>query len=225
MRFPANLGCMLMRFLVYALVVLFISLPIATHAATLQATSGPVVVIALENQGYSDVVGSADMPYYNALISKYGLATQFHANVHGSFPDYAMLTTGEMITSSGGGLPNNFPISINNLVRQMVKKGKSWKVYAENLPSVGYTGSDVYPYVKRHNPFAYMADVIGKSQANNLVPFSHWSTDLAANTLPKFSFVVPNALHDGHDCPTGQTCPNSSKLAAVDQWLNTHIAP
>src|SRR5215469_1172738 len=71
---------------------------------------GHVVVVALENHSYNDVVGSSSMPFYNSLISKYGLAQNFFANIHGSFPDYAMLTSGELITLNGGGLPDDFPL-------------------------------------------------------------------------------------------------------------------
>jgi len=184
------------------------------------------VVVALENHSYSDVVGSSSMPYYNSLINQYGLAQNFFANVHGSFPDYAMLTSGELITASGAGLPNDFPLSINNIERELIKAGKTWKVYAEGLPSVGYTGSDQYPYLKRHNPFAYMSDNLGgSSQAQNIVPFTQFATDLANNALPNFSFVVPNAINDSEDCPGGGTCSDSTKLATADQWLQTNIQP
>src|SRR5689334_567647 len=89
---------------------------------------GHVVIVALENHSYSDVVGSSSMPYYNGLINQYGLATNFYANVHGSFPDYAMLTSGELITQAGWGLPDDFPLSIDNLARQLSAHGKTWKV-------------------------------------------------------------------------------------------------
>lgn len=196
-------------------------------AAANLPTASPVVVVALENESYSDVVGSASMPYYNSLISKYALTGNFYADVHGSFPDYAMLTSGELITAAGWGLPSDFPISIDNIVREMVKAGKTWKVYAENLPSVGYTGGDQWPYVKRHNPFAYMTDVVGTSQANNLVPFNpNWSSAVSSNTLPNFSFVIPNIVNDGNECPDGTlNCPNSTRIGDVDQWLQANIAP
>jgi len=183
--------------------------------------------VALENESYSDVVGSASMPYYNSLIPTYALTGNFYADVHGSFPDYAMVTTGELVTAAGWGLPSDFPISIDNIVREMVKGGKTWRVYAENLPSMGYTGGDQWPYVKRHNPFAYMTDVVGTAQANNLVEFSpNFSSDLATNALPNFSFVIPNAVDDGSLC-ADQTlnCPNTTRLSKLDQWLQANIAP
>src|SRR5438093_104273 len=40
---------------------------------------GHVVIVALENNGYSSVVGSSSMPYLNSLIAKYGLATNYNA--------------------------------------------------------------------------------------------------------------------------------------------------
>src|SRR5260370_31620251 len=112
------------------------------HAQSSTPPLGHVVVVALENHSNSDVVGSPSMPYYNSLINQYGLAQSFFANVHGSFPDYAMLTSGELITANGAGLPNDFPLSIDNIERELIAAGKTWKVYAEDLPSVGYTGGD-----------------------------------------------------------------------------------
>jgi acid phosphatase len=186
---------------------------------------GHVVVISLENHSYGDIVGNPAMPYYNSLINQYGLAQNFFANVHGSFPNYAMLTSGELITQAGWGLPDDFPISIDNIERELLAAGKTWKVYAENLPSVGYTGGDQYPYLKRHNPFAYMSDNLGgSSQAGNIVPFTQFATDLANNNLPNFSFVVPNAINIGEDCPGGGTCSDSSKLANTDQWLQANVS-
>lgn len=186
---------------------------------------GHVVVVALENHSYNDVVGNPAMPYFNSLINQNGLAQNFFANVHGSFPDYAMLTTGELITAAGFGLPDDFPISIDNVERELIAAGKTWKVYADGLPSTGYTGGDQYPYVKRHNPFAYMSDNLGTSQANQIVPFSNFAAAVAGNSLPNFSFIVPNAINDGEDCPNGGSCSDSTKLSTADQWLQSNIGP
>jgi acid phosphatase len=205
-------------------------LALASSACYPQSSTPPlghVVVVVLENHSSGDVVGNSAMPYYNSLISQYGLAQNFFANVHGSFPDYAMLTSGELITANGGGLPDDFPLSIDNIERELINAGKTWKVYAEDLPSVGYTGGDQGLYVKRHNPFAYMSDNLGgSSQANNIVPFTQFASDLANNALPNFSFVIPNLADDGADCPGGGTsCPDATKLAATDQWLQSNLGP
>jgi hypothetical protein len=148
----------------------------------------------------------------NGLVSRYALGTQYFADAHPSLPNYFMLTVGLPETNN-----NDFSgtVSDNNVVRELMKANKTWRSYAESLPSVGYTGADVYPYFKHHDPFVYFSDVIGTAQANNVVPFSQFSADLSSNNLPDFSFIIPNVLHDAHD----------GTLAAADQWLSTNIDP
>lgn len=174
---------------------------------------GHVFLVVEENHSYSEVIGNSAMPYLNSLASKYGLATQYYANAHPSIGNYFMLTTGQLISTDDAYAGT---VSADNLVRELVAAGKSWKSYAESLPSQGYTGGDVYPYVKHHNPFAYLIDVLNStSQTQNLVPFSQFSSDLANNQLPTFSFIVPNLLDDAHD----------GTLPAADAWLQQNLAP
>ena len=178
-----------------------------------QPAIGHVVLIVEENRSFSDVIGSSDAPYLNSLASQYGLAAQYYSNTHPSIGNYFMLTTGVIETND-----DTFTgtISDDNLVRRLAAAGKSWKSYAEALPSVGYTGDNVYPYFKRHNPFSYFTDVVNDpTQAANLVPFTQFSTDLTANNLPAFSYIVPDVLDDAHD----------GTLAAADTWLQQNIAP
>jgi phosphatidylinositol-3-phosphatase len=174
-------------------------------------TFNHVFLLVEENHGYSSVIGNSAMPYLNSLASHYGLATQYYANTHPSIGNYLMMTTGQIITND-----DSFTGTVNadNIVRHLLTAGKTWKSYAESLPNVGYTGGNAGPYLKRHNPLSYFSDVVG-SQSNNLVPFSQFATDLQNNTLPDFSFIVPNALDDGHD----------GSLNQADGWLNKNIAP
>jgi acid phosphatase len=212
------------RTLLYILVIALISIPGVAQTSTPQL--GPVVVVALENHSYGDVVGNSSMPYLNSLINQNGLAQGFYANVHGSFPDYAMVTAGQLVTTNGAGPPPGVVVDIDNIERQLIAAGKTWKVYAESLPHPGYIGGDQYPYLKFHNPFAYYSDnQNGSAQANNIVPFDQFAADVATGSLPNFSFVVPNAVSDARDCPGGGSCPDSLKLSTADQWLQNNIAP
>src|SRR5215510_9206483 len=175
--------------------------------------AGHVVVVVEENHSYSSVIGNSAMPYLNSLANQYGLATQYYANTHPSIGNYFMMTTGAIITND-----DNFSgtVSNDNIVRHLLTAGKTWKSYSESLPSVGYTGGDVYPYSRHHNPFSFISDVINSNvQKQNLVPFSQFSNDLANNQLPNYSFVVPNLLNDGHDAGLDQ----------ADQWLQAKIDP
>jgi hypothetical protein len=174
---------------------------------------GHVFLVVEENHSYSEVIGNSTMPYLNSLASKYGLATQYYANTHPSIGNYFMLTTGQLVTNDDA---YTGTVSSDNLVRELTAAGKSWKSYAENLPSQGYTGGDVYPYAKHHNPFTYLTDVLNStSESQNLVSFTQFNSDLANDQLPTFSYIVPNLLDDAHD----------GTLQAADGWLQQNIAP
>lgn len=164
------------------------------------------------------------MPFFNGLISTRATADNFFANTHPSIGNYFMLTTGKVETNDDS---FNGTISDDNLVRELVAAGKSWRVYAESLPSIGYLGGDTGAYAKRHNPFAYFTDVTTNSaQAQNIVPFSHFAGDLASSATAEFNYVLPNQNNNMHDCPAGMMfCTDTDKEKAADQWLNTNLAP
>ena len=174
--------------------------------------SNHVVIVMEENHSYSEVIGNSAMPYLNSLASQYASATQYFADAHPSIADYFMITTGR--TES---MDNTFsgPVSDDNVVRELVKANKTWHCYAESMPSPGYMGADVAPYLKHHDPFVYLSDVIGTSQASNVVPFSQFAADVSSGNLPNYSFIVPNVMDDAHD----------GSLAAADQWLQANIDP
>lgn len=192
----------------------------ASASATVTVTTGMgvpqfshVVLLVEENHSYSSVIGSSSMPYLNSLASQYGSGTQYYANTHPSIGNYFMLTTGRIISNDDS---YTATVTADNVVRDLVAAGQTWKSYAESLPSVGYTGGDVYPYVKHHNPFSYFSDVVNsQNQLNNLVPFTSFSSDLTNDQLPQFSFIVPNLLNDAHD----------GSLQQADSWLKSNIAP
>jgi acid phosphatase len=175
--------------------------------------SSHVVVVLEENHSYSSVIGNSAMPYLNGLASQYGLATQYYANTHPSIGNYFMMTTGQIITNNDA---FSSTITNDNIVRHFLTAGKTWKSYAESLPSVGYTGGDTGAYVRHHNPFSYFSDVVNSSvQKLNLVPFTQFTTDLKNNVLPDFSFVIPNVNDDAHN----------GTLQQADQWLQANIGP
>jgi len=190
---------------------LFLLLPMGAVAAVPLASH--VFVVVEENHSYSSVVGSSSMPYLNSLIRRYGLATQYYADTHPSIGNYFMMTTGRIITNNDS---FSGTTSTDNIVRHFLTAGKTWKSYAEGLRWTGYTGGDYLAYVKHHNPFAYFTDVANSTnERQNLVPFSQFGSDLANGRLPRYSFIVPNVLNDGH----------SGSLSRADYWLKTHIAP
>jgi len=181
------------------------------------APFGHVFLVPLENANYTDAIGSSTMPYLNGLANKYGLAKQYYADTHPSIGNYLMLTTGQILTNDDSQTPLTFPVSADNVVRELIASGKSWKQYAESIPSVGYIGGDSSccggPFYTRHAPLPYMTDAQTTSQLTNIVPFTQLATDLANNTLPNYGFLTPNGCNDAHDCG----------LDVADNWLKTNI--
>lgn len=175
--------------------------------------AGHVFLVVEENHSYAEAIGNPQMPYLNSLLAQGGLATAYFANAHPSIGNYFELTIGNTYTpddSFSGSIPNP------SVVTELEAAGKSWKSYAESLPSVGYTGGDVPPYLQHHNPFTYFTDVQSSAtEKNNLQPFSQFPIDLSNNQLPSFSFIVPNVNDDAHN----------GTLQQADQWLKQNIAP
>jgi len=164
---------------------------------------GHVIVVVEENTDYSSVIGSSSMPYLNGLAQQYALATQYYAVTHPSIGNYFMMTVGKIITNNDS---YSTVVSDDNIIRHLIAAGKTWKSYAEDLPSVGYTGGDVGNYARKHNVIALLSDVVNDSAQRN---------NLAGGHLPAYSFVAPNLCNDAHDC----------SLATADQWLQTNIDP
>ena len=174
---------------------------------------GHVFILVEENANYANVIGSPTMPYLNGLARQYGLATRYYANTHPSIGNYFMLTTGQIVTNDDG---YGGTVTADNIVRELLKAGKTWKTYAESLPSVGYAGPSRGEYARKHNPLSFFSDVVDDStQRQNLVPFTEFSKDLADQALPDYAFIVPNLCDDAHDC----------SLATADAWLKANIDP
>jgi acid phosphatase len=164
------------------------------------------------------------MPYLSSLLSSGALATNYYANTHPSIGNYFTMTTGTQVSNDDAfsGI-----VSTDNVARELTTAGKTWKAYAQSIPSPGYLGGDQYPYLRRHDPFSYFNDVQNSpAQAANIVGFSQLSADLGAGVLPSFIFIVPDAQNDAHDCPASiPNCTEAEKLTHADQWLSNNIAP
>jgi acid phosphatase len=157
----------------------------------------------------------------NSLANQYGLATQYYADTHPSIGNYLVMTTGQILTNDDSQTPLSFPVSVDNAARELLAAGKTWKAYAESIPSVGYVGGDATgpdggQFYTRHAPLPYMTDVQNSAvQRQNVVPFTQFKVDLASNALPNYSFITPNGCNDAHDCG----------LDVADNWLKTNIDP
>src|SRR5579884_3790443 len=187
-------------------------------AATAFAQNVPrsqhVWMITEENHSYEDVVGNTQMPYYNQLIQQYGLATQFYADQHSSLPALMWLVAGAPVE------PNNDTTSCqhsdDNIVRELLKQGYTWRSYQENLPSAGFQGlySPDNLYYRRHNPLIDFTDVCpGTGQDINSVPYEQMAADFASGQTVNYAYITPDSDEDAHN----------GTLQGADQWLQANV--
>ncbi|HKW15909.1 MAG TPA: alkaline phosphatase family protein [Terriglobales bacterium] len=175
-----------------------------------------VILVVEENQSFSTVYHN-QMPWLSALGDEYGIATNYLSNERGSLLDYLWLSSGRGEIAFGcGGNQCQHTITDTNIFRELNKAGMSWNVYADSLPKAGFMGMFAGSYVKRHNPAVWYSDVVdNRQQQQNVLPFSQFAVDLAANDLPDYTIIVPNLKDDAH---------NGTPQAA-DRWLKRHIGP
>lgn len=89
---------------------------------------GHVFIVVEENANFGDVIANPALPFLNGLANQYGLATNYFANAHPSIPNYFELTTGQILTLIDASTPHDFPVSSQNVVRELLASGKSWKL-------------------------------------------------------------------------------------------------
>ena len=177
--------------------------------------SSHIWVINEENNSYENVVGNSEMPYYNQLIRQSGLASQFYSDQHSSLPALMWFVAGAQVTT------NNDTVSCehseDNVVRQLLKRGYTWKAYQEVLPSAGYQGLEAgttNKYYRRHNPLVDFTDVCpGTGQDIMSVPVTQLATDFANGTIVNYAWITPAGMDDDHD----------GSLQEADTWLQENI--
>jgi len=205
----------------FGLALLFL---IVTRTSLAQVPQVPhVLIVVEENTDYADVCGpnNISMPFLCGLKSLGSFSANYYAPTHPSIGNYVDLGWGVITTNDDGCDPSScgFPYTGDNIVRELNAAGKTWKGYAESLPSTCYFGGDSGQYAVRHSPIPYISDVQSNCM-NGYVAFEDpnlgFAHDLAANTLPNYAFITPNLCDDAHDC----TIPGS---LIPDQWLQNNV--
>ena len=210
--------------------------PLRTQPAALTtspvAAAHPVasklMVIVDENHGYSKVIDNAHAPYLSSLAKQFGTSTNFYAGYPVACPSlgsYILLTSGSSQGICDDKPPASHPLTVNNIFRQTLAAGKTWRDYAESMPAnCTAVNSANGQYMVRHAPAPYYTpdraacrtnDVpLGSTRAGALV------SDVQAGRLPAYALVTPNACHDMHGYPS---CPSGNLVAQGDTWLHAWL--
>jgi hypothetical protein len=153
----------------------------------------------MENEENTSILGNPAAPYANALIRRYGLATQSFAVTHPSLPNYLAMTSGSTqgVTSDC----TECQVNARNIVDQLEAAHISWKAYMEDQPTPCFKGSEAGGYAKKHNPFIYYDDIASSARrCHKIVGFEALAADLRSGSLPTYAWISPNLCDDGHDC-------------------------
>jgi phosphatidylinositol-3-phosphatase len=177
-----------------------------------------VVIVVEENRDYSQVIGAAAAPYINSLSadSDAALFTQSYAIMHPSQPNYLCLFSGSDQGITNDSLPKSLPFSKDNLGGLLIKAGKTFVGYSEDLPQAGFEGEKSGEYARKHNPWANWQNATScVVPASSNQPFSAFPTN--HDSLPAVAFVCPNLNHDMHN----GTDPTT--ITRADTWLHDHM--
>jgi hypothetical protein len=181
----------------------------ATSTASTAAGPTHIWLIVLENRSYGEVIGNRSAPYFNELAARFALATNYHAVARPSQPNYLALISGSTqgVTDNGA-----YTLTAPTLLDQLDVAQRSWRIFAENVPSGCFTGASGSggpdgqgTYARKHEPAisfrSVSADPARCMRITNLSAFDPGAAD--------FSLVIPNLCHSMHDCST----------AEGDRWL------
>jgi len=181
-----------------------------------------VIWVWMENKSASDVIGSSQAPYINSLATECGLATNYHNLSHPSLPNYVGATSGLPLSSLGQFLSDCNPSRrCSTSAPSIFSQGETWRAYEESIPK-DCDKKNAGEYAGRHNPPPYFSRlsfckptkaVRHGPKISDDVPYSQLAPDLAADTLPAFSFVTPNLIDDMHD----------GTVADGDAWLAENL--
>ncbi|MDX6436950.1 MAG: phosphatidylinositol-3-phosphatase [Gaiellaceae bacterium] len=196
-----------------ALACASLAVPAATAVAPIPAFDH-VFVVVFENKESASVIGNRAAPTFNAYARRYATLTRYYGVTHPSLPNYIALVSG-----ATQGITNDCTscvVSARSLADTLEAAGRTWKTYAEGLPSPGYLGPFNKRYAKKHNPFAYFRNIATvPARRANIVPLAQLQRDERAGQLPDFGLVVPDLCHSMHDCSVG----------VGDAWLRRTIGP
>jgi len=181
-----------------------------------------VVWIWFENQTFDYIIGppgssaAKRAPFFNALARLCGLATNFHNITHPSLPNYIAATVGSDEGIREDCLPSQCSVSAPSIFERLMEEGKGWRVYAEAMPEP-CAHEDSGSYLTRHNPAPYLRSIAESCRRFDVPLGSETSgpfgSALDRAALPSFTFVVPDACNDMHDC----------SVSRGDDWLSRWV--
>jgi hypothetical protein len=225
---------------------LFLSFLLISGFQEVKAVSGfpdydHVVIVAEENHGYAQIVGSPFAPFINKTLIKGGvLITNAYGEQHPSQPNYFWLFSGsnQGITTDGpywpadsGGEPM-FSTSNLYVTLEDVFGSNFFGAYVDsgtNTPISDYY-VNTSTYASKHVPWLGFTNINKGNPAGITQDFGTTFSQITDySTLPKVSWIIPGLNHDMHSYNNNGTSVNNSIHNAMatskgDSWLKKNIS-
>src|SRR5213593_2440682 len=180
---------------------------------------GHVFLIVGENTSLSEL-NKTNAPYQLGWVRQHSAwLTNYWGISHYSTSNYIAMTSGQFLRCHQ---LDEKPATCNqdapNIYGQLQDKGISWKAWNESMPEPCYlvnagVNRDGNSYRVKHNPAVYYEDIVGPdfsgttgdafcgrhvvsmgtTDPNNTSTFD---AALAAGTVPRFNYIVPNMCED-----------------------------
>lgn len=187
-----------------------------------------VWIILMENQNWSQILGSKSAPYINSLLPIASHAEQYYnpPEIHPSLPNYLWLEGGANFGILDDGDPRTHSeTTTQHLVTLLKNKGISWKSYQEDITGTACPLVSSSLYAAKHDPFVYFDDVTNNlnpksaSCIAHVRPFTEMAKDISNGNVAQYNFITPNLCDDMHD----KCKPNRDQIQQGDVWLHQNL--
>jgi len=191
-----------------------------------------IVIVVEENKDFEEIFGGKfDAPYLKKLATEGASIGRMFGEEHPSEGNYFWLFSGSnQKVGFSDRVPSiandpDYPFKASSLGEQLIKKGRSFKGYAESLPTIGSdlefdppncTGNSCV-YGRKHVPWISFANVPNGTtiDTSSNLRFADFPSDYTR--LPTVAFVIPNLNDDMHNGEPAQSIP------AGDTWLRENL--
>ena len=185
-----------------------------------------IMVLMMENQGYSDIIGP--QPYETQLAAKYQNDTKAWGLGHYSLDNYLGFLSGNWYSwSDGDCTPGGSclaPASDQVLTAQLENAGVSWQAFMGGMSS-NCASNDQNDYGVRHDPWPYFPSVSSSDCQSHVAPSgnsSNWDSDanlitsLNSSSAPDFVWYSPGLTQDGGG-------DSGCSASCGDSWLSSEL--
>lgn len=181
----------------------------ATVAPPPVVPASKVIVLVIENKGFSQMMSSTNAPFISGMAKKFGYASNMYAMTHPSQPNYVW-----MVAGANRGITSNSYSQITgpSILGNTIKAGRTAKVIAHGMGDDRCRQSNYGKYAYRHNPWVSFKDERKLCESQNF-DYKYFAGDVTASKLANVEFLIPDNCKNAHDC----------SIRTADDWFKLNV--